>query len=314
MSKNVTDRIWKMREALVATTPEIFANRARLVTESYRETLGMPYVLRRAKALDKVLRQMDICIAEGELVVGSYAGRPRGCQVYPEYDMAFVIDELDLFEKREADRFVVSEETKAELRALHGDWQGNTIADTALGIFPEEVRESAGDGVFLLTTLRCGIGHIIVDYPLLLREGVRGLKARIAAQRDALDFGDARYGEKLVYYQAADICCDAFVAFAHRFAALAEEQAAAESDATRQAELRLIAQNCRRVPEAPAQNFYEALQAFWLLHLVLHLESSGHSVSPGRFDQYMIPYYAQDLADGATTEAEAEERLHALWL
>jgi formate C-acetyltransferase len=284
------------------------------VTESYRETQGLPYVLRRAKALDKILREMDICIAPSELIAGSYAGKPRGCQVYPEYDMKFVIDELDTFEMRKADRFIVSEETKTKLRQIYKDWEGNTIADNALGLFPIDAKESALDGIFLLTALRSGVGHMIVDYPLLLNEGISGIRRKIQDCRKKPDYCVPDYGNRLIYYAAAEICCDAIIAFSNRFADLAERQLKKEKDLKRKNELALIAENCRRVPENPPENFHQALQSFWILHLALHLESSGHSVSPGRFDQYMYPFYKKDIEAGNMSEDNAEELLHALWL
>ncbi|MCO5384868.1 MAG: formate C-acetyltransferase/glycerol dehydratase family glycyl radical enzyme [Desulfosporosinus sp.] len=313
MSGFTTDRITQLRTMMVNTVPEIFADRARLITESYAQTKGLPYVLRRAKALAHILDYMDICMTDGELIVGSYAGKPRGCQVYPEYDMTFVMDELDTFQARTSDRFIVSEQTKQELRALYPQWKNSTIADAALTLFPEEAKESVADGMFLMTALRCGIGHIIVDYGLCLREGIRGIKRRVAKARSTLKPSDLNYAQRLLYCEAADICCDAVVRFAHRFQSLAEEQLTHETDAARRCVLEQIARNCACVPEQPARTLWEALQSFWFLHLVLHLESNGHSVSPGRFDQYMYPYYERDRAAGVARQTQ-EELIQATWL
>ena len=309
----VTDRIASMRERIYGAVPEIFADRARLVTESYCLTPGIPYVLRRAMAFENVLHNMNICIAPGELIVGSYAGKPRGCQVYPEYDMGFVIGELDTFDLRKADRFYISEETKSELRNIEQFWKNNTIADNALRLFSEEQKNCLSDLVIVLTALRSGVGHMIVDYPVCINKGLRAILDQIEELRLDTDMNLPDYTDRLVYYDAVKICCEAVIDFSHRFADIAEEHAKSETDPMRRAELLSIAANCRRVPEFPAENFWQALQSFWIAHLSLHIESNGHSVSPGRFDQYMYPFYQKDVSKGVEKQL-LEERLHALWL
>jgi pyruvate formate-lyase/glycerol dehydratase family glycyl radical enzyme len=309
----VTERIASLRERIYEAVPEIFADRARLVTESYCATLGIPYVLRRAKAFEHVLHNMDICIAPDELIAGSYGGNPRGCQVYPEYDMGFIISEMDTFDMRKADRFFISEETKSELRNMEQYWKNNTIADNALRLFSEEQNDCLSDLIFVLTALRSGVGHMIVDYPVCINKGLRAIIDQIEKLRQGTDINLPDFADRLVYYDAAKICCEAVIDFAHRFADIAEEQAKSETNPTRSEELLSIAENCRRVPEFPAENFLQALQSFWIAHLALHIESNGHSVSPGRFDQYMYPLYCKDKSMGVAMES-LEEQLHALWL
>lgn len=311
---NTTDRIVRLREHIISTTPEVFADRARLVTTSYKHTNGKPPVIRRAEALSFVLDNMAISIAEDELIVGSYTEKPRGCQIYPEYDMKFIIDELDSFQSRGSDRFVVSDAAKAELREIYEYWKGNALADTALRLFPEECKKAASDIVYLLTPLRCGIGHMIIDYPACINEGVYAVIGRISSLKSRLDICAADYADKLVYYEAVITCLKALIRFSHRFAELARWQAAETADQDRARELTAIAENCSRVPQFPAQNFWQALQSFWLIHIALHLESSGHSVSPGRFDQYMYPYYKHDLDTACISPAQGRELLHCLWL
>lgn len=310
----MTPRIESLRKRAIDTIPEIFTDRAKIVTQSYKKTSGLPSIRRRALAFAAVLDQMSICLPEEELIAGSYAGKPRGCQVYPEYGIRFLIDEMDSLEQRVSDRFIVSEVAKDELREIWGYWEGNTLSDTAWELFEPEDREAAGDTLFLLTPLRCGVGHMIVDYPLCLRKGVRSVIESIRQYRAGLDLCDAEYTDKKLFYDAAEITLEAVIRFAHRFADLAEKQAEETVNEERRHELIAIAANCRRVPEFPAENFYEALQSFWILHLALHLEASGHSISPGRFDQYMYPFYRKDIKEGAMTREKAEELLHALWI
>jgi formate C-acetyltransferase len=309
----MTARIAGLRERILATVPEIFADRAEIVTRSYLASMGQPALLRRARAFKDILEGIPIGIAPGELIVGGSTGQPRGCQVFPEFDMGFVLNELDSFEQRSADRFAISTDTKQRLKAIYPHWQGNSIADNALGLFGDDQRACLSDLVFILTALRSGVGHVIVDYPLVLTIGLQGIKQRIADQEAGLDINAADYTDRLVYYHAARLCCDALISFARRHAVLAEEQAASATDPMRRAELASIAAVCRRMPEQPATSFHEALQSFWFVHLALHLEANGHSMSPGRFDQYMLPYYDSDRRRGIADEALTEQ-LHALWL
>lgn len=310
---NVTERIAALREFICATVPEIFADRAELVTQSYRETQGLPFMLRRAMAFERVLKGMDIYIAPGELIVGNFAGKPRGCQVYPEYDMQFIINEMDTFALRQADRFIISEETKERLRTIYEYWKDNAISDIALRLFDQEQRDCIQDMVIILTALRSGVGHVIVDYPACLHRGLRAIINEVDFLCNHLDMNVTDYADRLLYYQAVRICCNAVIDFSHRFAQLALAQTEAEADCGRREELRTIAENCLRVPEFPAENFMQALQSFWFVHLALHIESNGHSISPGRFDQYMYPFYQNDFKRGVPAE-KLEEQLHALWL
>jgi len=310
----MTSRIEALRSRAVSTVPEIFADRARIVTKSYQKTSGLPPIRRRAMAFAAILDEMEICLAPDELIVGSYAGRPRGCQVYPEYGIKFLLDEMDELHLRTSDRFVISEETKQELRELWAYWEGNTLSDTAWELFEPEDREAAGDTLFLLTPLRCGVGHMIVDYPRCLNRGIRSIVEEIQERRGALDFCDPAYADKKLFYDAAEICLEAMIRFAHRFACLAQKEAEAETGAERRAELEEIARICRRVPEYPAETFQEALQSFWLLQLCLHLEASGHSISPGRFDQYIFPFYDRDVRQNGLSREKAGELVQALWI
>lgn len=311
--QGISERIWSLRQRIFETTPEIFADRAEIITESYIKTQGQPYLMRRAIAFRDILERIDICITPGELIVGSNTSKPRGCQVFPEYDMSYVIDELDMFEHRKADRFIIKEENKQKLRRICDFWEGNTIADTALALFDEEKKGCLGDLVFILTALRSGIGHTILDYPMCLNRGITGILEDIATARRAMDPADPTCADKLLFYRSSEICCHAILSFAHRFAALARKKARHETNSERKRELLEITRVCEHVPEFPAQNFHEALQSLWFIHLAAQIESNGHSVSLGRFDQYMYPFYKHDLEKGSSEEY-LEELLHAIWI
>lgn len=310
----VSKRVVSLRDMLVNTMPEVSSDRAVLITESYQETMGQPYIIRRAKALEKILLNMKIQIQDGELIIGSFSDKPRGGQVFPEYDMGFVIREMDEFATRTADPFFISEENKQILKQIYPYWKGNALADAALNIFSEQALEAIKEHTILLTALRSGIGHMMIDYELGINKGMLGIIQEIDNLEKRLSIDDSDYIKKRNYYNALKIVCRAAIRFAERYAELAESKAVQETEPIRKKELLTIAANCRKIPAYPAETFWEALQSFWFIHLILQLEQSGHSVSPGRFDQYMYPYFKKDLEKGVLTGEEVEELLHCLWL
>jgi formate C-acetyltransferase len=119
---------------------------------------------------------------------------------------------------------------------------------------------------------------------------------------------------KAIFYKSCLSMLDSMVAFAERYADLAEKMAEEEKDEKRRKELLQIADNCRNVPKYPAKTFYQALQSFWFMQLIPQIYDNGVSISPGRFDQYMYPFYANDIESGALTKLDAQELLESLWV
>lgn len=312
-----SQRICALIEELYADHPEIEADRACLLTESYKKTEGLPPVIRRAKAFDKIMREMPLAIRPGELIVGNFARTPRGVQAFPEYSFDWLEDEFDRLEKRPGDPYRISEDTKKKLSEAFTYWQGKThadLAETYLQRHPE-VFPAMDAEVFTISNYRLmAVGHVSVDYGAILRKGFGGIVDDALQAKAALAADDPERQKKSDFYDAVVISSTAVMAFANRFAALADEEAAKESDPRRKAELEQIAKNCRRVPEHPAETFHEAAQTFWFVHSIIQIESNGHSISPGRFDQYMYPYYENSVVNGPMTEEEAQEILDNLWV
>ena len=309
-------RIQGLVDHLYANMPEIESARGILVTESYKATESLPTVRRRSAAFAHILRNIPIVIRPYELVVGSATVAPRGCQVFPEYSYEWLLAELDTVATRAADPFYISEKTKAELREIYPWWHGKTCSDLAReNMAPEAYAAFTEHAVFTPGNyFYNGIGHVCVDYAKVLRAGYRGIIAEAQAALDALDVSDPEYVERANFLSAVIESCEAVIEYARRYSRLAREMAAAESDAERRAELEKIAKNCARVPEFGATGFHEACQSFWFVQLLLQVESSGHSISPGRFDQYMYPYYKRDIDAGKITVAEAQELIDCIWV
>lgn len=311
----LTARMRAFREEMLDERPYIDAERAVLATEAYRENQNQPNVMKRALMLEKILDNMTIYIEDRTLVVGNQATKNRNAPVFPEYTMEFVIDELDTFEKRDGDVFYITDETKSQLREIAPFWENNNLRARGEALLPEEVSVYMETGVFGMEgKLNAGDAHLAINYARLLSDGLAGYERRAREAKAALDLTDPDSVDKYVFYKAVLVVIAAVRRFAGRYAQLAAELADAEQDPVRAAELRAISETCSRVPYEPARSFREAVQSVWFVQLILQIESNGHSLSYGRFDQYMLPYYEADLASGAITEDETLELLTCLWI
>ena len=308
-------RIDRLKEELFRKMPEIEADRAVLLTESYRKTEGEPMVMRRAKAFRNIMEHLPITIRPEELVVGAATVSPRSCQIYPEFSFSWLEDEFDTVETRSADPFHISEETKKKLREAFTYWHGKTTSELATSLIAPEARLAMEHNVFTPGNyFYNGVGHVTVQYDKVLRIGYRGIIDEIRAERGRMDRGDADYCTKSAMLDAVEMSCEAVITYANRYAALARETAQREKDSTRRNELLQVAENCERVPAYGARSFWEACQSFWFVQMILQIESSGHSISPGRFDQYMYPYYKADVDSGKITRDFAQELLDCVWV
>ena len=311
-----SERIQKLVDALYEKMPEIESARGLLVTESYKATEDLPIILRRSAAFAHILRHIPIVIRDNELIVGSATVAPRGCQVFPEYSYEWLEAEFDTVATRAADPFYIADKTKAELHEAYKYWKGKTNSDLAkANMAPEAYDAFTKHCIFTPGNyFYNGIGHVCVQYDKVLAKGYRGIIAEAKAAQAKLDISDGDYVQRNNFLEAVIESCEAVIEYAHRYAALALEMAQKETDSVRKAELAKIARNCARVPEYSARDFHEACQSFWFVQLLLQVESSGHSISPGRFDKYMYPYYKKDRDEGKITLEEAQELLDCIWV
>lgn len=317
---NTTDipksaRITRLVDRLYEKMPVIESARAKLITESYQATEGEPMITRRAEAFAHILRHIPIIIRDEELIVGSSTIAPRGCQTYPEFSYQWLEDELDTVETRSADPFYIAEETKQELREVHKYWKGKTTSELATSYMASEAIKAIEHNIFTPGNyFYNGVGHVTVKYEEVLAIGYEGIMAKAQAELDRCHVGDHDYARRSHFLSAVILSCQAVMEYAQRYAALAEKMAAECSDPVRRNELEVIALNCSRVPAKGAGSFYEACQSFWFVQQLIQLESSGHSISPGRFDQYMYPYYKKDLENGNITREFAQELMDCIWV
>ena len=308
-------RIQKLVDALYEHMPVIESARAKLITESYKETEGEPIITRRAKAFAHILHNIPIIIRDNELIVGSSTIAPRGCQTFPEFSYEWLEAELDTVATRTADPFEIAEETKAELKEADKYWKGKTTSELATSYMAPEAIKAIEHNIFTPGNyFYNGVGHVTVKYWEVLEIGFEGIMEKAQKELDGCSVGDGNYARKSHFLEAVILSCKAVIDYAGRYAKLAQEMAAQTSDPVRKQELFVIAENCSRVPAKGAQNFYEACQSFWFVQQLLQMESSGYSISPGRFDQYMYPYYKKDMEAGTITREFAQELMDCIWV
>lgn len=311
------ERGQRLRERVISVDPYICLERARIVTQAYRETEKEHILARRAIAFDRILKGISVYILDDELIVGHQAGRQRSAPLFPEFAVEWINKEIDTFETRSQDRFIVTEDVKKEFKEeIYPYWRGVTLGDRVYSYMTEEIRLQR-----FVATVFCvggheehGLGHIALDYEKVLKLGLEGIREEILDRAGRLKIWNHEDYNKKLFYDSCLMICDSVIEFSHRYASKAREMAEVEDDAERKKELLRIADNCGRVPQYPARNFHEALQSFWFVQLVPQIYDNGVSISPGRFDQYMYSYYTSDIEDRRLTKARAQELLEALWV
>lgn len=311
----LTERMNKYREDVLDTKRMVCVERAIYTTEAYRDYESQPLPIKRAKMLENILDKMSIYIEDESVLAGNQASENCAAPIFPEYAMDWVVAELDEFEKRDGDVFHITEENKQVLRDLAPFWKGKTVKEIALSAMPEESRLFYDLGIIKAEgNITAGDAHISVNYSRLIREGLKSFENQTKRAIDRLDISNYEDQEKLHFYKGILITIESVVKFAKRYATLAREKANSETNDTRQKELLRIADSLEKVPYEPATNFFEAVQSIWLVHLILQIESNGHSLSYGRLDQYLYEYYIKDIKSGLMCDDEANEILTNLWL
>ena len=309
-------RIARLIHDLYANMPEIEADRAELVTESYKQTEHLPIIKRRSAAFRHILENIPIVIREGELIVGSSSIAPRGCQTFPEFSYEWLPPEYETIATREADPFYISPDTIRRLEAVHPYWKGKTVSDlAAANMDPEVLDVFMNHGIFTVGNYFFnGVGHVNVNYEKVINQGLETYIEECKAQLATLTRGQGDYAEKRNFWESVIESCEAVITYARRYSDLALAQAAECTDSDRKAELLTIAEACDHVPAKPARSFHEACQGFWFIQQLMQMESSGHSISPGRFDQYMYPFFKADLDEGKITYEAAQELIDCIWV
>ncbi|WP_025121834.1 MULTISPECIES: formate C-acetyltransferase [unclassified Serratia (in: enterobacteria)] len=299
-------RIERLKAALFSAPREISLERALLYTASHRQTEGEPTIIRRAKATAYILDHVAITLREDELIAGNRTVKPRAGIVSPEMDPYWLLKELDAFPTRPQDRFTISEADKQVYREqLYPYWEQRSMKDFINGQMSEEVKAATQTQIFSVNQTDKGQGHIIIDYPRLLNNGLDSLLAELQSHVEQQPDN--------AFYTAALLLLQASQRHILRYASLARQMVQQCNDETRRAELLRIAEIASHNARHKPQDFYQACQLFWYMNIILQYESNASSLSLGRFDQYMLPFYQASLNQGQDP-AFLKELLESLWV
>jgi len=304
-------RLEKLRLSLLDAPHEICIERARLLTQSYMENADLPQIVRFAKAVDHVLRNMSVRIDSDELVVGCRTSKLKAAPLYPENKSAWIEENLDGFAEREHQRALISDSERTELRdKILPYWRGKTVEDRMNDLMPDHLKLEMSKMVFtMMMQITYGIGHFSMNTERVLSEGLESI-IKISARCEA----DSTDADERAFFSASRIACEGAIAFAQRYADEAERLAAAETDAARRQELEEIARACRHVPAKPARTFHEAVQSLYFIQLIAQIESGGNSISVGRIDKILYPYYKRDRDLGRITPQQAQLLIECMFL
>jgi len=297
-------RINQLQGRMNARTPTICPERAEIITESFKRTEGEPIVIRRAKAFADILDKMTVYIEPDSLIIGNQASSNFAAPVFPEYSYDWVIEELDEFEHRSGDYFNITEDTKNRLRKLEGYWTGKTHKDEVIRNLPEINLLAEKQGVLHRGGISMsGDGHIIPNHEFVLAVGFGGIIDIAKSKLDQKDISQ----EQRDFYEATVISMEGALRYCKRLSKTAAEDMETEARPSRKSELSKLSEMFKDYMEGGARNFHEAVQTVYLVHLLMMIESNGHSFSFGRFDQFVYPYYEQDLKRGVLSKEKALE-------
>jgi pyruvate-formate lyase len=313
----MNQRIDRLRRRSLAGVPSLSVERARLLTDFYRSGVARsaPVPIQRAMAFAHIMEHKQLHIGPDELIVGERGPRPKATPTYPEVCIHSLAD-LDIIDGREKVAFAVDDDVRSAYRdEIIPFWNGHSIRETLFSHLPDDWQAAYAAGVFTEFQEQRSPGHTACG-DIIYRKGLLDLKTDIQAVIDRLDFLDDPLAmEKKYQLQAMAIAADAMIAFARRHADRLGELAASEPDPDRRTELEQMAAVCRRVPAHAPQTFWEALQAYWFVHVGVITElNPWDAFNPGRLDQHLYPFYKKDLADGRLTEDRARELLSAFWV
>ena len=312
----ISARVASLRQQSLEAVPSISTERAELMTEAYaRQTALMSAPMRRALAFKHLMEHKTIYLGPGELIVGEKGPAPKATPTYPEL-CCHSLQDLDILNSRDKIPFSVS----AEARQVYRDriipfWRGRSMRELLFAEMTDEWKAAYEAGLFTEFMEQRAPGHTVLD-DKIYRRGLVDFQQSIDQSLAALDyFSDPQGYAKAQELQAMRVSAEAVIRFAERHAEKARELAQAEPDSQRRSELERIADACRRVPAHAPRNFWEALQAYWFVHLAVTTElNTWDAFCPGHLDRHLLPFYQKELAEGTLTREQAEELLQCFWI
>ncbi len=310
----ISERVKYLKDKQRNTTPTFSAERARLATEAYQIYGGEPNVLLKAKMLYHIVDNMTMYLDKGDLIAGNYTDRPRCAPIFPEFASKWIEDEIDTFTTRTLDRMTATDEMKQEVLDILKYWEGKSFDQVTAGACSQEALDAMNSGILSIGGMETSTGHVLPNYNRLFDGGLARVISECQENIDNQKVACREDQEKVDFWNAVIIACKAAIRYANRTAELMDQLAAEEQDAAWKAELIQMAANCRQVPEHSPETFWQAIQFAWIIHIVLWIESNGHSNSFSSFDRSINPYYVADLKAGRVTERQALDILECFFI
>jgi len=308
-------RVEALRWKIIEAPQEVCIERARYLTEAMRRNWDKHPLTRMSLAFEHILKNISVIIRDDELIVGCRTSKLKGAPLFPENKSLWIEGDLENFDKRVLQRAMITPAEKNELATvILPFWKGKTVEESMQKLMPEDILTDMDKYIFtMMLEITYGIGHFSMNHERVLAQGLRGVMDD-AQQKLASFSPEDRKNEKGIFYEAVLCSCLAVISFARRYSELAAKMAARESDPDRAAELREIARVCSRVPEHPAETLHEAVQSLYFIHLVAQIESGGNSISLGRIDQILFPYFQKDVEAGRGSKELARELVAMLFI
>lgn len=312
-------RINKMLDWIKNTDSTADSQRALIVTECFQKYSMYPMNIKWALALRELYERVSINIWEGELIVGELAAPPNSAPVYPEFSIDWLCDEIKNrpLDERKNDRYVIDKKTQEDILSIQPYWKGKTVSETTVRTYTEEEVKGSHLGAAVLLEdlfIYAGVGHVTADYEKLLSIGFGGIRREVEEKMAQLDTSKPEDIKKEEFYTAELIMLDGVKTYISRYGKLAAEMAAKETDATRKKELERVSSNCLHVAEGAPRDFWEAIQLWHIATNMIIIETSGHSVTYGRFDKIFYPFYKNDIANGTLTREFMQELIEHSFL
>ena len=314
--KGYMDRVNRLKERVIDTVPEMDLENARILTEGFIETEGLPLAIRKAHAFRKQCREKTVTIWPDELIVGCSGSKTRAGILCADACWSVLNEELDTISTRRYDPFILKDSDRRIFEeTVRPYWKGRSNFEAWQAQIPDDVKELRDAGVVYINRKAVrGFGETTAGYERVISEGINGITDRIKTLMKEVDASAPGGLDKINYFRALLISAEGIITLAERYAVEAERQAEETKESKRREELRTIAEICRRVPANPARTFREALQSLYIYQICLFMEQNAASYNPGRMDQYLLPYYNADIAAGRLIRDEAQELLNCLWV
>ena len=312
-----TKRIQALNGMLHANRPNVDITRARAYTKIYKQTEGMPSLMRRYKASAEVYRTLSDNVYDHEQLVGWPTQKIRGANFAIELHAHWLAEDLPNLRERTYDPFDITDEDYRELEEeLLPYWKDKTMA-VQWGHYVSQREWNRGQfgGVSDVSNYLCANGsHFIPAWTDVIQHGF--VKYYEKAQRllEALDPNDPESIDKRIFYTGILEVLEAIRDWGERLSAACARRAREEKDPVRKQELENMAAMMKRVPWGPATSFHDACETAWAVCFFLFVEGAGPSITWGRFDQYMYPYYKEDIEKGILTPEKAMELIEELYV